>query len=832
MNRALFSTLACIVSSVAVQADDSIPQRLEALRWPFGDTTGNATLGSYGDFYTRLDALIASGRYDEAREALLQRGSLRPMNEAELEKMVPLIGSAPGKNREVLVASRELAYDHALLWLLTGQEDHAAMAKKLLLRFAVVTKRWPLYDRMNGKAHSQEDAGFLRSPDAAGLWGRWHPLDLGGSWPLLRAYDILRPTLTAEERQTVEKDLLCAHKELIDRFTGLAPLYNNLWGYHLVALMRFGQVLQRADYIEEALRTTGEMFRYSYAADGFFREVTPDYHLQITSRLVAIIPTLAETNQALYPEGKIFRERHAHQFRQIARAVELLTLPNHSYVNLNDSWPKRSRNRQPSSSALQPGLLGVSGLARLSGGGMTAFLKFGGIRGHDHKDALGLVWYAGGREVFSDTGYREEPAKGIRFDRSWSSSTAAHQTVAVDETLHFTERSSVIIPDPAPRAGFVSQPPSKPGLQPLEAAQPAAARFNNQGRLLLWQADSPELQAMEAEQPDAYPGKTSLFRRTLVMVSLEGDEGYLVDLFRVRGGKVHDYFWHGNLGESYQTRFSTEGSPLEKTLYSFLELRTEHRVEPPFTATTSYADGMSVTSHLAAVIGTPPINLTAYQAEADAIRRPGQAAFSLLRRSSTPEAGEVETCFVWVHEVSRGTARIRSVFATGEAGNIQLSIQLADGRTDTLLSGGSDESLFSTDALHFKGRLAYAAEKQGEWTGRVFAGGPLKHGGRELAAAKPTLSGSLVGITGPDEETLLIKLSEPIRKDCTLTLTHIDFSDSIRFSIPITGVTMEEDGTARVKLAHPPGFKREGNASVMTQFPGWRVEGAAVIHLQ
>ena len=831
MNRALFATLACLVSTVWVQAGDSVAQRLDALRWPFGDTTGNATLDSYSEFYTRLDALIASGRFEEAREALLQRGSLRPIDGTELEKMIPLIGAALGENREALAASRELAYDHALLWLLTGQEDHASMAKKLLLRFAAVTKRWPLYDRTNGKAHSREDAGFLRSPDAAGLWGRWHPLDLGCSWPLLRAYDILRPTLTAEERQTLEKDLLCAHKELLDRFTGLAPLYNNLWGYHLVALMRFGQVLQRADYIEEALRTTGEMFRYSYAADGFFREVTPDYYLQITSRLLESVPTLAETNQALYPEGKTFRERHAHQFRQIARALELLTLPNHSYVNLNDSWPNRSRNRRPSSSALQPGLLGVSGLARLSNGGMTAFLKFGGIRGHDHKDALGLVWYAGGREVFSDTGYREEPTKGIRFDRAWSSSTAAHQTVAVDETLHFTERSSVIIPDPAPRAGFVSQPPLKPGLHPLEAAQPAAARFNNQGRLLLWQADSPELQAMEAEQPNAYPGKISLFRRTLVMVSLEGDEGYLVDLFRVRGGKVHDYFWHGNLGESYQTRFSTGGSPLEKTLYSFLRLRTEHRVVSPFTATTSYADGMSVTSHLAAVTGTPPINLTAYQAEADAIRRPGQAAFSLLRRRCAPEAGEVETCFVWVHEVSRGTSRIRSVSATGEAGNVQLSIRLVDGRTDTLLSGDSDKSLFFTDDFHFKGRLAYAMERQGEWTGRVFVGGPLKHGSQELAAAKPTLTGSLVGITGPDEETLLVKLSEPVSDDHRFILAHIDFSDSIRFSIPITGITMEE-GTARVRLAHSPRFKREGNASVMTQFPGWRVEGAPVIHLQ
>lgn len=59
-------------------------------------------------------------------------------------------------------------------------------------------------------------------------------------------------------------------------------------------------------------------------------------------------------------------------------------------------------------------------------------------------------------------------------------------------------------------------------------------------------ASVPGLQLMDAEAShSAYPSCTSMYRRTASLVDINDRNSYLLDIFRVRGGRMHDYSFHG-----------------------------------------------------------------------------------------------------------------------------------------------------------------------------------------------------------------------------------------------------------------------------------------------
>lgn len=463
---------------------------------------------------------------------------------------------------------------------------------------------------------------------------------------------------------------------------------------------------------------------------------------------------------------------------------------------------------------------------------MTAFLKFGGMRGHDHYDALNLVWFAGGKEVFSDTGYLPIPGSGAT--REWISDTASHMTVAVDEQKHLQNRGSLVIPERHKYTSYNSYPPPVPRFYadryPAEASLPGAAEFFNQGRLLLWDATRPEVQAMEAEQENAYPGLATLFRRTIVMVSFGKGEGYLVDIFRVRGGQTHDYFLRGGLDEPYEMRFDASLSPDQRTLYSHINVHSTAEVDEKMKAEVLYKNGLKTTSRLAGVFGTDSATQHLFVGEAPAIRRMGTAPFSVLRRSGE---APLDSCFVWVHEVSAGASRIKEVDATQDGGNVMLKVTRTDDTEDIILSGSSDDSRFAFDGISFEGRLAFLSDSRSA----VFSGGPLIKTTQTLAEAAPFLSGKLLSSTskdnGDEEDSVLVELEtgpENTGHPVNVRLAHFDMGDVIRFSIPVSDARWE-NGKLRVLLEHGPGFEVDDEDTVMTRYPGWRVFSGTSVRL-
>ena len=119
--------------------------------------------------------------------------------------------------------------------------------------------------------------------------------------------------------------------------------------------------------------------------------------------------------------------------------------------------------------------------------------------GHHHLDSLSLYYWQQGQELLSDLGYLWDHAQAVMTRR-----TFAHNTVMVDGQEQLTTG----------RGG-------KFGL------------FAPNGPIKVMEADS-----------QAYKQAT-LYRRTVAQVEHEPGRQYVLDIFRVQGGKQHDYIFHG-----------------------------------------------------------------------------------------------------------------------------------------------------------------------------------------------------------------------------------------------------------------------------------------------
>ena len=152
--------------------------------------------------------------------------------------------------------------------------------------------------------------------------------------------------------------------------------------------------------------------------------------------------------------------------------------------------------------------LGGYGLAILESGerssrrGVSMYYGHAG-GGHGHRDRLTIEMIAHGRPMLTDMGY---PAHWGAKAGYWTTNTISHYCVLVDRSWHQT---------------------MFPGHLNTLAASPA-------------------VQLMDASAEEVtYPGKTSLYRRTSALIDVSPERSYLLDIFRVRGGKQHDWSFHG-----------------------------------------------------------------------------------------------------------------------------------------------------------------------------------------------------------------------------------------------------------------------------------------------
>lgn len=122
--------------------------------------------------------------------------------------------------------------------------------------------------------------------------------------------------------------------------------------------------------------------------------------------------------------------------------------------------------------------------------------------GHIHYDGLSLLVFAQGKELLSDIGYTHTRS------REWTIQSPAHNLVVVDHANQ-------------------------------------VANKNTLGNLRYFHVTE-GVQMMSVDNPQVYPGVTEVYRRTVALVKLDESNGYVVDIFRVKGGQQHDYFLHGS----------------------------------------------------------------------------------------------------------------------------------------------------------------------------------------------------------------------------------------------------------------------------------------------
>jgi hypothetical protein len=141
-------------------------------------------------------------------------------------------------------------------------------------------------------------------------------------------------------------------------------------------------------------------------------------------------------------------------------------------------------------------------------------LFYGPWGSHSHSDRLNVELFGHGRRLSPDLGYPDRMTGFCPELFTWWKHTVSHNCMIVDG-----ERQ----------------------------------RGNVPGRVLRFH-ESPTVHLIDVEAPGTYE-QTSVYRRTLLLVGVSEEDSYLVDVFRVRGGKRHVLSIHGGPGE-----FSLDGA--------------------------------------------------------------------------------------------------------------------------------------------------------------------------------------------------------------------------------------------------------------------------------
>lgn len=148
--------------------------------------------------------------------------------------------------------------------------------------------------------------------------------------------------------------------------------------------------------------------------------------------------------------------------------------------------------------------LGQKGLAVLRDGAgehaQAALLRYGPTLNHGHHDELALTYYAKGWQMTYDLGYSWA---STHTQVGWAKQTASHTTVVVNEKSQLEADGS---------GGSLHLFASVPGLQLVEASAPLAYASEN----------------------------VKEYRRMVALIG-EGRDQVLLDVFRVSGGRQHDY---------------------------------------------------------------------------------------------------------------------------------------------------------------------------------------------------------------------------------------------------------------------------------------------------
>ncbi len=324
------------------------------------------------------------------------------------------------------------------------------------------------------------------------------------------------------------------------------------------------------------------------------------------------------------------------------------------------------------------------------------WMYFGGAATtHKHQDALNLGLDAFGLNMAPDLGYfSSSGGTGTTQGANWTESTISHNTVLVNDT---------------------------PQVRIQQAGYPY--HFEDAGSIKI----------MDVDAPQAYPGVTETYRRTVVSIDVDDTVSYALDFFRIVGGDEHVYSFHSQSEESVVTGVDMIAQPQgsyagvdvpfgEETKYTatngFNWLANVKRAVAPQTG--EFSIDFKITDYRKVLKGKRNLHLKLTQlndfnisevatADGQPVQHDVNPEFTdylLVRRSGK----DLDTLFTSVIEPYEDESKIRSLtrvpvtYADGsELGRNEtvtsIKVELTNGRVDYVVYAANNETAYRIDNL-------------------------------------------------------------------------------------------------------------------------------------
>ena len=714
-------------------------------------------------------------------------------------------------------------------YLATGKPEYARRAALILDKMAQVYQHLAVIkvggcpNRYFRFADSQEPPYTWD----AGKWGWHYP---GGELPgvEIQAYDM---TCDSEEFDKLSEQRGYDVREKLEKefftpiYEAVAAGRNHIDNYvaYLGTAARMGRVLNRPDWVHWAFRWIGENVNAGCFYDGMWHE-SPSYHYMTTGGLRSCFASVrGYTDPAGYADkvdGTRYDDLDAEKvlpfWAKVQHAPEVLDFPNGCSTVVHDTWPgeQRSRARQRTVSTILPGF-GHASLGRGTGGAqMQAQVHFSGGYGHSHRDNLTLTLWAKEREMLSDIGYTWSDI------RWWAGCTIAHNLVAVDC--------------------------QEQGGGPSD------------GDLLWFFPDSNGVSVVEADGKRGYGNIAGLdmYRRLLVLMPVSEQDAYVVDIFRTRGGSVHDWLMHGDASEDMAARCSLELGATAGDMaavppegikdpakgYTVIRGVRNAAAKGPFEAVFTYAADAKRGVRIHVVPDGP---VQAFLGQSPSVRRVGIGTSGDSRKifdfwmpqlvvRRTGEAPLAST-FAAVEEAFAGRTFVDSVEAVrvepAEAGVTGLRIKHGD-TVDTIIST-LDEAPYpertAAGDIRMKGRLGVVRQRGDEVLGLwLFEGEELAAGKSKVACEGGRYEGAIEAATrkadGAAADAFITDAELPaggVLHGCWMIVTH---GNGYTHGYQIDQVK-KDGGKTVIVLAEDHGLRIEGGKTQEVYFPRRGIEG-------
>lgn len=443
----------------------------------------------------------------------------------------------------------------------TGKEAYARRVAVILDAFAQRYPHYPVMQNLPRRVTFREQKAPW--PWDSGRWDFFHnniPISLLPAYDLVYLspqFDLLSQERGYDVRERIEQDFL---KPSCEEIMLREDHVNNCVGYDVRSAAILGRIFAEARYVHWAFGWMTRNLTEGFMRDGFWKEGTHSYHDMAVGGLTYALdavrgysdppddtdPVDGTRYDDLDPDGQFPFWGYCKD------APDILASPDGIAATFHDTHPyeRRATPRSQTVSTMMPAV-GHASLGRgRDGDQMQAQLHFSGGYGHQHYDNLNLTLWAKGKEMLPDLGYTWTQM------RCWTTSTVAHNTVVVNrqDTKANPSDGNLLAYHP----GDLTDP---------EALAPALVEADGK----LGYSDIKDL---------------NLYQRTLLLIPVSAADAYVVDLFRLRGGQIHDWALHGDADEDVTAACDLPLGPALATMLlpeeKWVEPEQEYHTYPPY----------------------------------------------------------------------------------------------------------------------------------------------------------------------------------------------------------------------------------------------------------